>query len=99
MDRRQTYSRVGGDVMKIEELFEKAEKFFGMQKDEQKKNGEKRNELILLLEEKINSMKEKIKECEDEEKKDELKKETEVLQQLKKDCETETKDEEIVENN
>jgi len=81
--------------MKIEELFEKAEKFFGMEKDEQKKNGEKRNELMLLLEEKINSMKEKIKECEDEEKKEELKKKTEVLQQLKKDCEIETKDEEI----
>ena len=95
MDRRQTYSRAGGNVMKIEELFEKAEKFFGMQKDEQKKNGEKRNELMLLLEEKINSMKEKIKECEDEEKKDELKKETEDLQQLKIECETETKDEQI----
>ena len=79
--------------MKIEELFEKTEKFFGMDKDEQKQNIDKRNELILLLEDKINSMKEKIKECEDEEKKNELKKEIGVLQELKKDCETEMEDE------
>ena len=81
--------------MKIEELFEKAEKFFVMEKEEQNQNADKRKELILLLEEKINSMKDKIKECEDEEKRAELKKETEVLQQLKKDCEVDTQDEEI----
>lgn len=73
--------------MKIEELFEKAERFFGMGKDEQKKNGTERKELIFLLEEKIDSMKDKIKECDDNEKKEELKKEVEVLGQLKKDCE------------
>ena len=73
--------------MKVEELFKKAEIFFGMAKDEQEKNGSEREELIFLLEEKIDSMKDKIKECDDIEKKEELKKEIEVLVQLKKDCE------------
>lgn len=80
--------------MKIEELFEKAEKFFGMEIDEQKKNGSKRKELIVLLQEKISSMKEKIRECTDDDIREELKKETEILQQLKKDCETDAQDEE-----
>ncbi len=82
-------------MMKVEELFEKAEKFFGMAKDEQSKNVDKRKELIFLLEEKITSMKDKIKECDDDEKREELKKETEVLQQLKKDCEADTQEEEV----
>ncbi len=81
--------------MKVEELFEKAEKFFGMAKDEQSKNVDKRKELIFLLEEKITSMKDKIKECDDDEKREELKKETEVLQQLKKDCEADAQEEEV----
>ncbi|MCF6310182.1 MAG: hypothetical protein L3J19_06915 [Sulfurimonas sp.] len=81
--------------MKIEELFEKAEKFFGMEIDEQRKNTSKREELIVLLQEKISSMKGKIRECTDDDKREELKKETEILQQLKKDCEIDTQDKDM----
>jgi hypothetical protein len=80
--------------MKVEKLFEKAEKFFGMEIDERKNNGGKKKELIALLEEKVSSMKEKIRECTDDDKREELKKETEILQQLKKDCETDAQDKE-----
>ena len=73
--------------MKIEELFEKAEKFFGMEKNEQKNNIEKREELISSIEEKMTSIKEKIKEDDNDEKKEGMKKELEVLQQLKNECE------------
>lgn len=69
--------------MKMQELFEKAEKFFGMDKDERIQNIEKKEKLMSSLEEKISSMKENIKNCDEEEKKEVLKKEIEVLQKLK----------------
>lgn len=69
--------------MKIDKLFKKAEKFFGMDKDEQKKNIEKKEKLLATLEEKILSMKVTIKSTENIEKKENLKKELDVLQKLK----------------
>lgn len=69
--------------MKIDKLFKKAEKFFGMDKDEQKKNIEKKEKLLAALEEKILSMKVTIKSTENIEKKENLKKELDVLQKLK----------------
>ena len=77
--------------MKIEELFEKAEKFFGMNKDERIINADKKESLILSLDEKIESMKDDIKQSENEEK-DNLKKELEVLQKLREKIVSEEED-------
>jgi len=71
--------------MKIEKLFKKAEKFFGMEKEEQEKNVEKRDKLIRLFQEKILSKKKKIKESECSEETQELKKEIEILKKLRDD--------------
>ena len=68
--------------MKLEKIFKKAEKFFGMDEKKQKKKVEKKDRLKFSLEKKISSMKGKIKKMENIQKKDELKSELEVLNKL-----------------
>ncbi|MEA3331436.1 MAG: hypothetical protein U9Q29_07085 [Campylobacterota bacterium] len=70
--------------MKLGKLFKKAEKFFGMGRAKQEENGKKKKKLENSLEKKITSMKGKIKDMTDISKKNEAKKELEVLQKLHK---------------
>lgn len=72
--------------MSVEKIFKKAQKFFGMEAKDRRKNGQKAKKLIVLLEDKINAMKDKIKYSKDEEKKEKLIKEIDVLKKLKKEC-------------
>ncbi|MBU0721729.1 hypothetical protein KJ877_10330 [bacterium] len=65
--------------MKIGRLYKKLEKFFS----KGKKDEEKREDLLNALDEKIASMKEKMKKSEDSNKKEELKKEIEALIEIK----------------
>ena len=77
--------------MKIEELFKKAEKFFGI-KDSKSKKAKKQIKLLSALEEKISSIKQKIKKADSKKKKKELKKEISILKKLRKDCENGTRE-------
>ncbi len=70
--------------MKIEKLFKRVEIFFKLDEEEQAIKGKKRKKLINSLEKKITSMKEKIKESDNKEKKIQLKRELEVLINLRK---------------
>jgi hypothetical protein len=72
--------------MKIEKLFKMAEKFFDMGKKKQKKNGEKKAKLESALDEKIVSMKAKIKNSDSKKKKEKLKVELTVLEEIRKKC-------------
>jgi hypothetical protein len=69
--------------MKIEELFKKVEKFFNMDKEKQVKKYDKRDKLKLSLNKKILSIKSKIKETVNSDKKAELKREMKALKKLK----------------
>ncbi len=69
--------------MKIEELFKKAEKFFNMNKKKREKKQEKKEKLEFLFEKKITSIKNKIKETNNIEKKDKFKKKLEILKKLR----------------
>ena len=73
--------------MKIEKLFKKAEEFFGMEKEEQQKNEKKSKKLLSSIEERIDLVKEKIRDSSNKEKIKYLKKELTVLKILKIDCE------------
>lgn len=72
--------------MKIEELFKKAEKFFGLDEEDNKKK-KKKKKLLSALDDKIISIKKKIKAAETKSKKKELRYEISILKKLKKDCE------------
>ena len=69
--------------MKIEELFKKVEKFFNMDKEKQVKKYDKRDKLKLSLNKKILSIKSKIKETVNSDKKAELKREMKALKKLR----------------
>lgn len=69
--------------MKIEELFKKVEKFFNMDKEKQVKKYDKRDKLKLSLNKKILSIKSKIKETANSDKKAELKREMKALKKLR----------------
>ncbi|MCD6432548.1 MAG: hypothetical protein J7L21_00765 [Sulfurimonas sp.] len=70
--------------MKLGKLFKKAEKFFGMGRVKREENGKKKKKLEDSLDKKIFSMKSKIKKMTNSSKKNEAKKELEVLQKLYK---------------
>jgi len=70
--------------MKLDKLFTKLEIFFNMDSDKQKENTKKREKLLGLLMEKINSKKEKIKDTKSKEKKEKLKEELTMLKKLSK---------------
>jgi len=70
--------------MKIEKLFKKIEAFFSIQDKKHKKREKKKEELIIALEKKISSMKDKIKSLDDGEKIQEIKKELDVLKNIRK---------------
>lgn len=74
-------------MMGVEELFKKAENVFGIKINEQSIEENKREELLSSIDEKITSTVDKIREEEDDEKKQEMKKELTILQDLKKECE------------
>jgi len=78
--------------MKIEKLFKKAEKFFGMERDEQIKKTKKSKKLLASIEEKIALIKDKIKNSKNSDKKEEHKRELKVLQQLEEDCKSVSKE-------
>ena len=69
--------------MKIEELFKKVEKFFNMDKEKQVKKYDKRDKLKLSLNKKILSIKSKIRETANSDKKAELKREMKALKKLR----------------
>ena len=69
--------------MKIEKLFKKVENFFSMKKDKQIKKCDKRDKLKQSLNKKILSIKSKIKETANSDKKAELKREMKALKKLK----------------
>ncbi len=71
--------------MKIEELFKKAEKFFDMGKKKQKNNNKKRKKIINSLDKKISLIKDKIKNSSNKKKKEQFKKELNILKKLKKE--------------
>ncbi len=66
--------------MKIEELFKKAEKFFSIDKEKR----DKKEKLESLVEKKISSIKDKIKDADSKKKKEELEKKLEILIDLQK---------------
>jgi len=78
--------------MKIEKIFKKAEKFFGMEKDEQIKKTKKSKKLLASIEEKIVLIKDKIKNSKNNDKKEEHKRELKILQQLEEDCKSVSKE-------
>ncbi|MEA2100911.1 MAG: hypothetical protein U9P72_12365 [Campylobacterota bacterium] len=78
--------------MKLEKLFKKVESFFCMDRSQRYESDEKREKLINSLSKKIDSMKEKIKKLDDEEKKDNMKKELDVLKGLKNRLDKENED-------
>ncbi|MCW8837971.1 MAG: hypothetical protein OQJ77_05010 [Thiovulaceae bacterium] len=65
--------------MGIEKLFKKVEKFFAMDKELQNQKQEKKEKLRVALEEKIESLKQKINESDDKIKKQEHKKQIELM--------------------
>jgi len=67
--------------MKFEKLFKKIEKFFYTDKENIDK--EKKDKLIVLLEDKIESIKEKIKDSSSKTKKEKLKKQLNALKELR----------------
>jgi hypothetical protein len=69
--------------MKLEKLMKKIEKFFSMDLSVQEKKFEKREELICSLDKKMLSMKDKIKMSTSVDKKEQLKKELDVLKSLR----------------
>jgi len=70
--------------MKLDKLFTKLEMFFDMNSEEQKENVKKREKLLGLLMDKIDSKKEKIKDTKNKEKKEKLKEELTMLKKLSK---------------
>ncbi|QOY52921.1 hypothetical protein [Candidatus Sulfurimonas baltica] len=71
--------------MKIEEIFTKAEKLFGMEDSEKKKSRKKARKLLSAIKEKILSIKEKIKESDEKEKKKGMKKKLYMLGKMRED--------------
>jgi|GEM_PF-4610086 len=69
--------------MKIEKLFKKVEIFFSMEKYKQIKKCDKRDKLKLSLDKKILSLKSKIRERVNKDKKAELKREMKTLKKLR----------------
>lgn len=67
--------------MKFDKLFKKIEKFFTI--DDEKLKEEKRAKLLLSLEDKIESLKSKVSDASSKSKKTKLKKQLEVLKELK----------------
>ena len=69
--------------MKIDKLFKIAESFFNMGKKKQKKNCDKKQNIELSLDKKIDSTKQKIKKTESKKRKAELKENLKILKKLK----------------
>ena len=69
--------------MRVEKLFKKIEKYFNKSKEKQLENLDKKKKLKITLDEKIKSKKNKIKNCNNRDKKIELKEELSVLKKFK----------------
>ncbi len=70
--------------MKVEKLFKKVEEFFGMNKKKQKTKNNKKEKLKDSLNDKISSLKKKIKNTNNKQKKYKLKEELIVLIKINK---------------
>ena len=70
--------------MKIEKLLKKISKFFTAEEKNSKQNKKRKDDLIFALDKKISSMKDKVKDLKDKDKINEIKRELEVLQNIRK---------------
>ncbi len=77
--------------MGVEKLFEKIENFFSMDKELQEKEQAKKEKLKKALEQKIESLKEKIQHSDDKSKRKKHKKQVELMKGFLRDLNEQTK--------